>query len=64
MAHEETKPISTFHPETDGHRGAKTVVTPTTTQYRYHAGFGDTSGENALPDAGGPTVLHQRDKKR
>jgi hypothetical protein len=58
MEHKD-KPITTSRTE-DGHGGTKTAVMPTVTQRRYHAGNPDTSGQNQVPDAGGPVLLHRQ----
>ena len=58
------KPVSTSRP-TDGHGGTQETETPATIRRRYHAGYGDTGNrENEVPDAGGPVLLQQRDRKR
>ncbi len=57
------KPISTFHPKTDGHRGTREEETAGVVRRRYHAGHPETSGENDLPE-GGTLPIHERDKKR
>jgi hypothetical protein len=62
MAHKETKPVSTFHPE-DGHRGTLETETPGIKRRMYHAGNPDTSGESELPE-GGTLPIHQREKAK
>jgi len=59
----DNKSITTSSPS-DGHGGTEEHETPTIVRHRYHAGFGDSSGENALPDAGGPVLIHECDPKR
>jgi hypothetical protein len=63
MAHKETKPVSTFHPE-DGHFGKEEREPVGIIRRTYHAGNPDTSGENGGFEPDGPTVLHQRDKAK